>query len=110
MDLSEEELRDLLQSNDDYTRYQWIDHRIQECVEELNGLLISCVSYQEDFNIYDNTDLRSELSLGIAHLIKVCLYASDYLDGIEDDIKAQHFLDNYDPTEEEIESMIKPRK
>ena len=103
MDLSEEELGDLLQSNDDYTRYQWIDHRIQECVEEL-------ISYQEDFNIYDNTDLRSELSLGIGHLIKVCLYASDYLDGIEDDIKAQHFLDNYDPTEEEIESMIKPRK
>ena len=103
MDLSEEELGDLLQSNDDYTRYQWIDHRIQECVEEL-------ISYQEDFNIYDNTDLRYELSLGIGHLIKVCIYASDYLYEMEADIKAQHFLDNYDPTEEEIESMIKPRK
>ena len=68
------------------------------------------IGYQEDFNIYDDTDLRSELSLGIGHLIKASRYSNDYLDEIEEDIKSQHFLDNHDPTEEEIESMIKPRK
>ena len=98
MDLSEEELRDLLQSDGDYTRYLWIDDRIQECVLEL-------ISYQEDFNIYDDTDLRSELSLGIGHLIKACRYASDYLYEMEADIKAQHFLDNYEPTDEELARM-----
>ena len=50
------------------------------------------------------------MSLGIGHLIKASRYSNDYLDEIEEDIKSQHFLDNHDPTEEEIESMIKPRK
>jgi len=62
MELSEEEVRDMLQNDDDYPRYQWINHRIQECVLEL-------ISYQEDFNL-EETELRSELSLGIGHLIK----------------------------------------
>ena len=81
-----------------------------EASADLDLIIKRIIRYYKEFNVFDNPDLVSELSLGLGHLIKSSKFIEEYVEDIVEDRRAQHHLDNYDPTEEEIESMIKPRK
>lgn len=85
----------------------------KEAVEasiDLDSIIKRIIRYYEQFNPFDSPNLVSELSLGLGHLVMASKFIEEYVEDIVEDRRAQHFLDNYDPTEEEIVSMIKPRK
>ena len=97
------ELWDILDEDVDYKK-------AVEASADLDSIIKRIIRYYKEFNVFDSPDLVSELSLGLGHLIKSSKFIEEYVEDIVEDRRAQHFLDNYDPTEEEIESMIKPRK
>ena len=97
------ELCDILDEDADYKE-------AVEASRHLDSIIKRIIMYYEQFNPFDSPNLVSELSLGLGHLIMASKFIEEYVDDIVEDRRAQHFLDNYDPTEKEIMSMIKPRK
>ena len=97
------ELWDILDEDVDYKK-------AVEASRDLDLIIKRIIRYYEQFNPFDSPNLVSELSLGLGHLVMASKFIEEYVEDIVEDRRAQHHLDNYDPTKEEIESMIKPRK
>jgi len=80
----------------------------KEAVEasiDLDSIIKRIIRYYEQFNPFDRPNLVSELSLGLGHLVMASKFIEEYVEDIVEDRRAQYFLDNYEPTDEELARM-----
>ena len=91
-------LWDILDEDADYKK-------AVEASADLDLIIKRIIRYYKEFNVFDNPDLVSELSLGLGHLIKSSKFIDEYVEDIAEDRRAQYFLDNYEPTDEELAHM-----
>lgn len=72
---------------------------------DLDSIIKRIIRYYKEFDAINNQDIVSELSLGLGHLIKSSKFIDEYVEDIVEDRRAQYFLDNYEPTDEELAHM-----
>lgn len=72
---------------------------------DLDSIIKRIIRYYKEFDAINNPDIVSELSLGLGHLIKSSKFIDEYVEDIVEDRRGQYFLDNYEPTDEELAHM-----
>jgi hypothetical protein len=92
------ELWDILDEDVDYKK-------AVEASRDLDLIIKRIIRYYEQFNPFDSPNLVSELSLGLGHLVMASKFIEEYVEDIVEDRRGQYFLDNYEPTDEELARM-----